>query len=274
MTKTATPRPVTPISILAARLGALVDDAHARGYDNPAFIESLVRACDIAASLDPYLAAHTSPPSPALAELAAATADEDWGTRFTQADTGLALEQEMLSGHIEGQTLKMLVAATGARSVLEVGLFTGYSALAMAEGLPDDGRLVACEIDDFAADFAARHFNAARHGHKITIRRGPAADSLAQLAAEDARFDFVFIDADKAGYIDYLHRIVDGLLAPNGLICVDNTLMQGEPYLNSAPSANGQAIAAFNTAVMADARLETVQLPLRDGLTLIRRVDD
>ena len=177
----------------------------------------------------------------------------------------------MLSGHVEGQTLKILVHATRAVRVLEIGMFTGYSALAMAEALPDEGQVTACEIDAGVAAIAEQCFRASASGHKITVRVGPAQRTLAELAQAGQRFDLVFIDADKAGYLGYLTALLEGgLLQPHGLICVDNTLMQGQPWLTGEPTANGAAIAAFNQAVAADPRVEQVVIPLRDGLTLIR----
>jgi caffeoyl-CoA O-methyltransferase len=158
--------------------------------------------------------------------------------------------------------------------VLDVGMFTGYSALAMAEALPDGGRVVACEIDADVAEFAARCFRASACGDRIDVRVGPASETLAELAADGEPFDLVFIDADKGGYPGYLGAVLDhGLLAPHGLICVDNTLMQGQPWTSDRPPPNGAAIAAFNEAVTADPRVEQVIIPLRDGVTLIRRVD-
>ena len=232
---------------------------------------SRVRAAHaLAAGLDGYVATMTTPPSPALAALARRTDEEDWAAR--PADL-VALESEMLSGHVEGQLLRMLVQATGARSVLEVGMFTGYSALAMAEALPDDGTLVACELDAAVADFARDCLDASPAGRRVEIRVGPAADTLRTLAEAGRSFDLVFVDADKPGYLIYLTALLDdGLLAADGLLCVDNTLMQGEPWLGGETSANGGAIAAFNTAVADDPRVEQVVLPVRDGLTLIRRV--
>jgi caffeoyl-CoA O-methyltransferase len=183
------------------------------------------------------------------------------------------LEQEMLSGHVEGQTLKFLVHLTQAKRVLEIGMFTGYSALAMAEALPDDGEVVACEVDAYVAKFAQQCFSESPSGHKILVKVAPALLTLKQLAAANETFDLVFIDADKAGYVDYVNLLLDtNLLAPNGLICVDNTLMQGQPYLSGESTANGVAIAAFNQTIVNDPRLEQVLLPLRDGLTLIRRI--
>jgi caffeoyl-CoA O-methyltransferase len=204
----------------------------------------------------------------------ARTQAENWPQRFTDGATGQPLEQEMLSGHVEGQALKFLVHLTQAQRVLEIGLFTGYSALAMAEALPVEGVLIACEVDAFAAEFAQQCFDQSPDGHKIAIKVAPAQQTLTDLAAAGERFDLVFIDADKAGYVGYLNQLLaTELLAPNALICVDNTLMQGQPYLAGAATANGQAIAIFNQAVVDDPRVEQVLLPLRDGLTLIRRIE-
>jgi caffeoyl-CoA O-methyltransferase len=261
------PRPVTPLSILVDRLGDLLDRAD--GTD-PDLRQGLREAYDLAAGLDPYLEQHTTPESPALAALAAATAAHHWGRH----DGAVPLEQEMLSGHVEGQLLKMLVHATRARHVLEVGMFTGYSALAMAEALPVGGQVVACEFDPGVAHFAQQWFDASECGDRIDVRVGPAADTLAQLGAAGAVFDLVFVDADKGGYTGYLDAILDhDLLAPHGLVCVDNTLMQGQPWASVEPPPNGVAVAAFNAAVAADPRVEQVLVPLRDGLTVIRRVD-
>jgi caffeoyl-CoA O-methyltransferase len=153
-------------------------------------------------------------------------------------------------------------------------MFTGYSALAMAEALPAHGRVVACEIDGDVATFAQRCFDDATDGHKIDVRIGPANRTLAELAEHSAAFDLVFIDADKAGYLGYLNCVLDaGLIRPRGLICVDNTLMQGQPWMTGESSVNGSAIAAFNRSLAEDPRVEQVILPLRDGLTLVRRVD-
>jgi caffeoyl-CoA O-methyltransferase len=258
-------RPVTPVGILAATL----DDLVARAEQGTVGIEDLRAARDLAAGLDPYLERCTTPASPALTELARRTAEHDWRTH--RGRTGL--EQEMLSGHVEGQLLRTLVHATRARTVLEVGMFTGYSALAMAEAVGDGGRVVACEVDAEVAGFARECFAASAAGGRIEVRVGPAADTLRALRGQ--RFDLVFVDADKAGYRDYLDLVLDGgLLAAHGLVVVDNTLMQGLPYGAGEPTANGDAVAAFNDAVAADPRVEQVLVPLRDGLTLIRRAEE
>ena len=264
-------RPVTPVGILAAKLEHLVEQAGMVQTLDPIFKRELQQACDLATGLDPYLDRCTTPESEALAALVERTQTEDWSQRFSEGETVRPLEQEMMSGHVEGQFLKFLVRLTRAERILEIGMFTGYSALAMAEALPIGGELVACEVDAYAAEFAQRCFNDSSAGHKITVHVAPASDTLEKLAASGERFDLVFIDADKPGYLDYLDTLLNTtLLTSNGLICVDNTLMQGQPYLTGA-TPNGAAIAHFNQVVADDPRVEQVLLPLRDGLTLIQR---
>ncbi|HXP54128.1 MAG TPA: class I SAM-dependent methyltransferase [Streptosporangiaceae bacterium] len=265
------PRPVTPLTILADRLASLSRQLEAADAVDPALASQLREVSQLAGGLDPYLSQGTTPESPALRRLAERTEAEDWRQHGGDS-TVPPLEQEMLSGHVEGQLLKMLVHATRAEQVLEIGMFTGYSALAMAEALPDGGQLIACEIDADVAAFAQRCWTGSPDASKIAVRVGPALATLAELDAAGEQFELVFIDADKAGYAGYLNALLDyDLLAPPGLICVDNTLMQGQPWLPGEPTANGAAIAAFNQLVAADPRVEQVLLPLRDGLTLIRR---
>ncbi|WP_310483066.1 class I SAM-dependent methyltransferase [Chamaesiphon sp. VAR_48_metabat_403] len=265
-------RPVTPLGILAAKLEFVSQQLAAADID--AKLKSELRqACELASGLDPYLSHCTTPESPALAALVRRTQSEDWSQRFVDRETGHQLEQEMLSGHVEGQFLKFLIHVTQARRVLEIGMFTGYSALAMAEALPDDGEVVACEVDAYVAKFAQECFNESPNGHKISVKVAPAMATLQQLAAANEKFDLVFIDADKGGYVNYVNFLLDNdLLAPHGSICVDNTLMQGQPYLAGESTANGLAIATFNQTIAEDPRIDRVLLPLRDGLTLIRRV--
>jgi caffeoyl-CoA O-methyltransferase len=265
----APPRPVTPTTILAAELVDACAELEAWGGVPGALLDRIRRARDLAEGLDPYLERCTTAESPALVRLARRTREADW----TVHPSG-TLEQEMLSGHVEGQALKFLVRLAGARRILEVGMFTGYSALAMAEALPDGGTVTACELDPAVADFARACFDDSPVGDRISIVVGPAIDTLRALAADPdtTPFDFVFVDADKAGYADYVDVLLDSaLLAPNAVIAVDNTLMQGQPYTGVGVTANGRAITAFNDGLADDPRVEQVVLPLRDGLTLIRR---
>jgi caffeoyl-CoA O-methyltransferase len=204
--------------------------------------------------IEAYAAAHTTPLPPLLQELVETTQRE------------LPDRATMLSGQIEGTLLQMLVAMSGARRVLEIGMFTGFSAQMMAAALPDDGRLVTCDIEPKHIEIAQRFFARSPNGHKIDVREGPALDTLKTL--EPRSFDLVFIDADKRNYINYYEAALP-LLADNGTIAVDNVLWSGNVLDPQQP--DDHAIVAFNDHVRADTRVTCVMLTVRDGLTLIRR---
>lgn len=271
-TETA-PRPVTPLGILSEHLRTATQllsevemSAEAKHH--------LQEALKLASGLDGYVEACTVAESPALKTIAEKTSQEAWNQRFSSGETVRHLEQEMLSGHVEGQALKMFVYMTRAQRILDIGMFTGYSALAMAEALPEQGYLVACEVDDYVAQFAQALFQQSPHGQKIQVEVGAALQTLDKLAEQQTCFDLVFIDADKKEYVQYFQTLLDRkLLTPDGFICVDNTLLQGQPYLPPEQrSENGEAIARFNQVVADDPRVEQVLLPVRDGLTIIRQV--
>jgi caffeoyl-CoA O-methyltransferase len=166
---------------------------------------------------------------------------------------------------IEGRFLKMLVRLTGARAILEIGTFTGYSALMMAEGLPDDGRLITCEVDPKAEAIARRYFSESPHGSKITIRMGPALETIKTLSGP---LDLVFIDADKENYSNYYEASLP-LLKPGGLIVADNVLWSGKVL--DPKDADDHAIVAFDLMVQSDPRVENVCLTVRDGMMLARK---
>jgi len=267
-----TARPVTPLGILVQQLEQIVEQGKQEGISSE--LQSAIEsAFELGAGLDPYLEKITTQQSDALAHLDRKTREEDWSQCFSDGETVRQLEQEMLSGHIEGQTLKMFVHMTGAKRILEVGMFTGYSALAMAEALPENGRVVALEVDPYTAQLGRNCFDVSPHGQKIEIMVDSAINSLKKLAADGQSFQLAFIDADKTEYKDYYHLLLDeGLLEAGGYIFVDNTLLQGQAYLpREKRSVNGDAIAQFNQMVADDSRVEQVLLPLRDGLTLIRK---
>ncbi|MCS6959366.1 MAG: class I SAM-dependent methyltransferase [Pseudanabaenaceae cyanobacterium SKYGB_i_bin29] len=266
-------RPITPVGILAQKLQLLLRQARELQIDSE-FLKELEAATALAQGMEPYTEYCTSPDSEPLQQLVARTRSEDWQSRYHQGETVKPLIPEMLSGQVEGQFLQMLIYALKAKRVLEIGMFTGYSALSMAEALPEDGVVITCEIDPFAAQFAQESFRLSPHGKKIDVRVAPAMETLQKLAAEGQSFDFIFIDADKGGYVDYFRFILDRhLLAPGGIIAVDNTFYEGQAYLPEAQRGeNGKAIAAFNEVVRHDDRVVQVLVPLRDGVTLIRRV--
>lgn len=267
-------RPVTPLAILVEHLETAVRMVEQEPSVPTAVVTHLRHALHLAAGLDPYIDECTTEESPVLAAIAQKTREEAWEKRLEEGSTVRPLEQEMLSGHAEGQTLKMFVYMSRAQRVLDIGMFTGYSALAMAEALPPDGRVVACEVDPYVADFAQALFQGSPHGAKIRIELGSAHLTLDKLSAGGEVFDLVFIDADKKEYVQYFQKLLDSdLLAPHGFICVDNTLYQGQVYLpQDERTPNGEAIAEFNRFVKNDPRVEQVLLPVRDGLTIIRRL--
>jgi caffeoyl-CoA O-methyltransferase len=199
------------------------------------------------ARIEEYAERLTSSHDPLLAELSARTAEE-LGT------------PQMLTGPVAGRLLEFLVWFGRPQRVLEIGTFSGHSALAMAGALPDGGRIDACELDPERAAFAQRYFDRSPHGSKITLHVGPALETIERLEGE---FDFVFIDADKDGYIDYYEAVLPRL-AERGLIVADNTLAGGRVIDEQPP------IARFNEHVAADPRSVQVLLSVRDGMTLIR----
>jgi caffeoyl-CoA O-methyltransferase len=175
---------------------------------------------------------------------------------------------QMQVGRVEGGFLKMLVALMGARRVLEIGTFTGYSTLCMAEALPDDGELVTLDIDPEATRVARSFFDRTPHGKKITIRLGDALETLSSLT-RDALFDLVFIDADKERYAEYFGAVLP-LLRSGGLLVADNTLWSGRVLNPAHPSDLG--IVRFNDLVNSDPRVENVLLSIRDGMMLARKL--
>jgi caffeoyl-CoA O-methyltransferase len=202
--------------------------------------------------VDAYAAAHSTPFGAWMEGLLAEAATE-------------LPYPSMLSGPVVGRLLQTLVAAVQARLVVEVGTYAGYSALAMAAGLPPGGRVVTLELDDTHADFAQRRFDASPYADRIDLRRGPALASLAQL---DGPYDLVFIDADKTGYPGYYEAAL-AKLSPHGLIVADNTLRDGTVL---APSDEASRVLdELNARWASDHRVIATQLTVRDGLTLLRR---
>jgi len=206
--------------------------------------------------LDPierYAEEHTTPPEPLLAELA--------------AETRATLESpQMLTGTVEGRFLELLVYASGARRVLELGTYSGYSALSMAAGLAPDGRIDTCELDQERANVARRYIARSPHADRIHLHLGPALETIESLEGE---FDFVFIDADKPNYVSYYEAVLPRL-SGRGLIAADNTLWSGRVLDEDDASEGTQAIKAFNEHVRSDPRVTSVMLTVRDGVTLIR----
>ncbi len=204
--------------------------------------------------LDRYATEHSTPEPELLRDVAAATRE--------------TLDApQMMVGPLEGRFLEMLVHLSQPRRVLEIGTFSGYSALAMAAALPPGGRIVTCEVDPRAAELARTHIRASPWADRIELREGPALTTLARL---DGPFDLVFIDADKVEYRDYYEAALP-LLSERGVMAVDNVLWGRRVLSPDEHGEDTRAIAAFNDHVAADTRVVAVMLTIRDGVTLIRR---
>src|SRR5690606_8824661 len=172
----------------------------------------------------------------------------------------------------QGQFMALLVRLCGARKLLEIGTYTGYSALCMAEALPEEGRLICCDMPGDYNAVAQRYWQQAGVGQRIELKLGPALESLSALerGGEIETFDLIFIDADKANYPAYLeHALV--LLRPGGLLLFDNTLWSGRVLEHASESADTRAIQALNRKLKGDTRVDISLLPLGDGLTLCRK---
>jgi caffeoyl-CoA O-methyltransferase len=172
----------------------------------------------------------------------------------------------MLVGPLEAAFLKMMVKLVRARRVLEIGMFTGYSALSMAEALPPDGQVITCEIDPEPIAMARRYFARSGQGGKITIREGPALETL-----QDVRgpFDLIFIDADKQNYINYYKRALE-LIAPTGVILIDNVLWSGDVLMQPPPDDRTRTIQDLNRLVAEDPRVSAVLVTIRDGVLVVK----
>lgn len=175
----------------------------------------------------------------------------------------------MQVGPDEGQLLTWLARLIGARNAVEVGTFTGYSSLCIARALPEDGKLVCCDISDEWTRIGRRAWQRAGLADRIDLRIGPGLDTLRVLPKGET-IDFVFIDADKGGYVSYWEQLVPRV-RPGGLLLADNVLWSGRIVDEAADDANTQALQAFNDLVLHDERVEVVVLPAFDGLTLARK---
>ena len=202
--------------------------------------------------IDAYAAAHSLAESPVRQAL--------------REETERTMEfARMLVGPLEGAFLHVMTRLAQATRVLEIGMFTGYSALCFAEALPDQGCVVTCEVDEESAAVARRFFAQSPHGQKIEIRMGPALETMAGLKGP---FDVIFIDADKLNYLNYYRRALE-LLSPRGVMLIDNVLWDGEVLRDPPPDDRTAAIQELNRVVTADLRVTAVLATIRDGIWVI-----
>ena len=211
----------------------------------------------MSAELHRYLVDHGTPPDPLQRDLIAETRERfgDWA--------GMQIDPA------QGGFLTMLARLVDARLIVEVGTFTGYSSICLARGLADGGRLVCCDISEEFTSLAREYWQRAGLDSRIELRLGPAVETLAALPA-DPPIDLAFIDADKEGYASYYEAILDRM-RPGGVIAVDNVLWSGAVVDPERNDESTLAIRAFNDLVAADDRVDTVMLPLGDGVTLLRK---
>lgn len=208
--------------------------------------------------LNQYIVEHSVRDHPVLAELRAATAGMKHGG--------------MQIGPDQGQFMQFMVRLINAKKCIEVGVFTGYSSLAVALALPPDGTIIACDINEEWTAIAKKHWEKAGVAGKVMLKLAPANETLDRLLAEGGagKYDFAFIDADKGGYLGYYERLLK-LMRPNGLILVDNTLWSGNVANPSNLDKDTVALREFNRFVHKDVRVGLAMLPLGDGVTMIRK---
>lgn len=205
-----------------------------------------------------YIAGHATPQSEALA----------WVEKQTHIRTNHA---RMLSGAVQGQVMRMIVQMCGARDILELGTFTGYSAICLGAAMPQDGHLDTLEINDELEDLILEGFERAGLSEKIDLHIGDCKETLRRFAEEGRKYDLVYMDANKREYCEYYDLIFD-MVRPGGLILADNVLWDGKVCQDPLPQDKQTlGIARFNDMVKEDRRVESVILPLRDGLNLIRK---
>jgi caffeoyl-CoA O-methyltransferase len=214
------------------------------------------KSLGLSADLHAYLVAHGTPPDEILNDLIEETRKKFGGLAIMQ----IAPEQ--------GAFMNLLVKLIGARRAIEVGTFTGYSALCIARGLSDDGTLVCCDINKEYTDLGRRSWKHAGIDGKIDLRLAPALETLSALP-QDGSFDFAFVDAVKSEYQEYL-ELLHGLVRSGGLILVDNVLWNGNVIDQQVDDENTRAIRAFNDRLVQDERFDRVMLAVSDGLTLLR----
>jgi caffeoyl-CoA O-methyltransferase len=204
-----------------------------------------------------YIAAHSTPPDEVQRLLMSAT----------EARTGNAAGMQI--GGDQGTLFEILVRAIGVRSAIEIGTFTGYSAMSIARGLPAGGRLICCDVSEEWTSIAREHWALAGVSDRIELRIGPALETIAALP-DDLRFDLAFIDADKPNYGNYFDALFP-LMHDTGVILVDNTLWSRQVLDPEATERDTVALRAFNTKIAADDRVSCVILPIGDGVTMIQR---
>ncbi|ORY81998.1 NAD(P)-binding protein [Protomyces lactucae-debilis] len=239
----------------------------AQGEEKDALIDA---ALDLAAHLDDYLTLSTTPATQELNNMIDATLEQDWDALHASGKTQFKYTSNFCAGTFEAQFVSTLCQLVQAKEVLEIGMFTGTTAGAIAQALPANGRVTTCEIDPFLKTHAEAQFSKAGLQDKIEVVLGSAHDSLPLLAKQGRVYDLIFLDAEKVGYLAYFQKVMElGLLAPTGAFVVDNTLFKGHVYRQGEDDEMTTALKHFNETVKQDPRVHVILLPIRDGVSII-----
>ncbi|XP_012942052.1 O-methyltransferase MdmC [Aplysia californica] len=239
---------------------------------SPDVIKSIKMALELVDLREKYTDSVTSGETEVCQKILAETYKHDWKRLHADGKIKVDLSPVMMTGKLEGQFLKSMVSIQKAKRVLDIGMFTGYSALSMAEALPADGELVTLDFDKYLETFTGSLLRESPHAKKIQIFIGSLSDYMKDTVKAGKSFDLIFMDADRSYYPEYLKIIFEeGLLAPRGTVLMDNAFGYGCAYM---PSVEDNPTRKVGDLLMADPSLHKVVVPLRDGVVMLRRKAD
>nr|XP_032628758.1 uncharacterized protein LOC116820413 [Chelonoidis abingdonii] len=253
----------TPMGLIAENLRKAREIAHSDSRVPEQLKHYLQKALEVAVGLDPYLDAMATAKTASL---------EGWQLNVAGVETKVKPHKECASGYLKGQVLRMFVHMVGAKRILLIGRLKGYSILAMKEALPDDGKITSCAVEPYLGVKSQEASDYSSHVKQISVKVGPIADTLEELVAVGEHFDIIFIDAAQRSAVNYYNFVMDNhLLRMDGVICVENTLMKGQVYLENISDENVLAVRNLNNVINSDPRVEQVILPVQGGMSVIRR---
>ncbi|KAJ9477324.1 O-methyltransferase [Pseudozyma hubeiensis] len=274
----------SPLTSASKLLSSVVSQLSTSSAPTSEQLRQLSLVSSLLSGLDPYLDSVSSPAPSVQRPLLKATAEHDWASAWSRKQTLFQLSAAWSAGAYEGNFVGLLTKLTRAKKALEIGMFTGTTTVCIAQHLPEGGKVTALEIDPYLDTFTRPLFSQTGLSEKIDVKIGNAVhhlDALSQnILSDEEAYDIIFIDADKPGYKTYFITILEkGLLKKDGLLVVDNTLYKGTPWTEglvdekmlSIGKENADAIKEFNKVVREDKRVEVVVLPVRDGVSLIKR---
>jgi len=244
---------------------------------SPEVIETMNYALQLVEKREEFCDMVTTKSSKACSKILKATYDVDWNQLQKEGKSTGSLDKKMITGNLEGQFLKSIVSMHNAKNVLEVGMFTGYGALSMAEALPADGKMVTVDIEKYLETYTGNFFKESPHCNKIKIHIGSALEYMKSAIAKKEQFDVIFLDADKSEYIDYLKLAFEGgLLAKRGSVLIDNAFRHGDGYAPHRIEERGEHNPTRKLAeyLNENKSLHSSLVPIRDGVTMVRRMTD